>query len=129
MIPLSPGELADFRETQTDAMMDSCVLCPRVRTENTKGEQVDTWPDPSPAVEIVCGLDMRPGSEVERQTMVVTNWDATLRMPIDTTVDQTYRIKITKRFSESITAIYFEAAGPVQRGPSGIRIRLKKVAL
>ena len=118
-------ELAAMREAQNTYMMDTCVRQVYSRTYNSFGESVEGWTDQSG--DIACGLDMRPGSEQHRPTMTTLEYDATLRLPIGTVLDAKDRIKISKRYGESITAQIYRIEGPVQRGPSGIRVLLRKV--
>ena len=120
------AELAAFRTAQTDHMMDSAVIQTYSRTYNSFGEPVEVWADAASAVD--CGLDMRPGRETPGRDMTTLAYDATVRLAITTTIDAKDRIKITKRFGETLgTALVFRVEGPVQRGPSGIRLLLRKV--
>ena len=125
MSSFSAIDLTNMRSAQDAHMMDTCVLQARVQTLNTLREKVETWPADSAALS--CGLDMKPGSERDNANMVVLRWDATIRLPIAQTPDAADRIKVTKRFGEDTTDITFEIVGPIQRGPSGIRLRLKRV--
>ena len=70
---------------------------------------------------------MRSGIERHLTDKTLLEYDATIRLPIASTPDPIDRIKITKRFGEDTTDIVFEIVGPIQRGPSGIRLLLKKV--
>jgi len=54
-------------------------------------------------------------------------YDATVRVPIATTVDLRDRFRVTKRFGETLSsALVFDIVAPPQRGPSGIRLLLRK---
>ena len=122
----SSSDLTNMRTVQTDHMMDTCVFQAYVETADTFGELVQTWPADSAAV--VCGLDMRPGNERHGVDMTVLSYDATLRLPITSTPDVKDRVKVTKRFDEALgTALVYDIVGPIQRGPSGIRLLLKRV--
>ena len=121
----STEELADFRATQENHMMDLVVRQAYSATSNSYNEDVVTYTDQTA---IKCGLDMRPGSERHTQNYTALEYDATMRLPITTTIDARDRMKVTKRFGETlVTALVFEIVGPVQRGPSGIRVLLKRV--
>lgn len=121
-------ELEYMRNVQEGHMMDTCVFQHRTVTPNTYNEQVETWPTDS--AEINCGLDMRPGSERRGVDSTVLQYDAVLRLPITTSVDVKDKIRITKRFGEILTTpLTYEIVGPVQRGPSGIRVLLKRIDL
>lgn len=124
----SAAELSGFRTAQDGHMMDTGNLQPVSTSKDTFGQLVETWPTNS--ADIDCGLEMRPGSE--RHTadgdFVVVTYDATVRLPIATTYGMRDRFRVTKRFGETLsTALVFEFVGPAQRGPSGIRARLKRI--
>lgn len=124
----SAAELASMRATQVESLMDACVIQRHKYTANAYNEQVSSWTDDK--AETACGLDMRPGSERYSNRMTTLTYDATVRLPITASVDEKDRIKITKRFGETLaTALVFDIAGPVQRGVSGIRLLLRKVEL
>lgn len=120
------ADLTGMKAAQVAHMMDTCKLQANVQTKDSHGQLVDTWPvDGS---ELVCGLDMRPGSERHGVDMSVLTYDATLRLPITSAPDEKDRVKITKRFDEAISPeLVFNIVGPIQRGPSGIRLLLKRV--
>ena len=121
----STDELADFRTSQENHLMDTVVRQAYSATSNSYNEDVVTYTDQTA---IKCGLDMRPGSERHTLNYTALEYDATMRLPITTTVDARDRMKVTKRFGETLaTALVFEIVGPVQRGPSGIRLLLKRV--
>lgn len=122
----SSDELTEMRATQVAHMMDTCHLQACVQTRDSTNELVETWPADGDA--LVCGLDMRPGNERHGADMTVLAYDATLRLPITATPDARDRVKITKRFDEALgTALVYNIVGPIQRGPSGIRLLLKRV--
>jgi len=121
------SDLASMRDAQTGHMMDTCYIQALTQTTNTFGEVVNSWADSGSAVD--CGLDMKPGSEVRGTNKTVVQYDATLRLAITTTIDETQRIRVTKRFGESITPIIYDIVSPIQRGPSGIRLLLNKVSV
>jgi hypothetical protein len=119
------AELANLRTAQAGHMLDTGIRQVHSRTFDTFGGPVDVWTDASSST--ACGLDMRPGVERHKPDMTIVQYDASLRLPIATTIDPKDRWKITHRFGEAITNLVFEIAGPIQRGPSGIRLLLRKV--
>lgn len=122
----SATELTGMRAAQTGHMMDTCVIQAYSRTFSDMKAPVETWTDSTSTT--ACGLDMRPGDERHGVQNSIVEYDATIRLPIATVIDAKDRIKVTKRFGETLgTALVFQVAGPIQRGPSGIRIRLKRV--
>lgn len=122
----SSGDLTGMRAAQVAHMMDTCNLQACVQTADTFGELVETWP--VDGADLVCGLDMRPGSERHRTENTILVYDATLRLPITATPDAKDRVKITKRFDEALgTPLVYDIVGPIQRGPSGVRLLLRRV--
>lgn len=122
----STEDLTGMRAAQVAHMMDTCVFQACVETANSFNELVKTWPVDSAAV--VCGLDMRSGSERWGAEKTVLQYDATIRLPITATPDVKDRVKVTKRFDETLVApLVYDIVGPIQRGPSGIRLLLKRV--
>jgi len=118
-------DLTNFRDCQDSHMMDTCKIQAVTETADTYGELVQTFTD---GAAVDCGLDMKPGSERHGVDKTVVNYDATLRMPIAQTPDIKDRIKVTKRFDEALAAVLvYNIVGPIQRGPSGIRLLLKIV--
>jgi head-tail adaptor len=121
-------DLTNMRLSQTDRMQDKCYLQARSVTPNSMNEQVESWADTGS--EISCGLEMKSGSESHRPENVVVQYDAVLRLPITTTVTELQRIRVTKRYAEALaTPLVFDIVSPIQRGPSAIRILLKKVSV
>ena len=85
---------------------------------------VETWPADADA--IVCGLDMRPGSERHGMDHTITNYDATIRLPFATAPDIKDRVKVTKRHGTALAVpLVYDIVGPIQKGPSGVRLLLK----
>ena len=119
------NDLANMRTSQDNHMMDTCKRHVFSRTFDSFGDPVNTWTAASTT--IVCGLDMKAGNEVDRTTMTTVDYDAILRLPIATVLDPKDRIEISKRFGESITPVVYQIVSPIQRGPSGIRVLLRKV--
>lgn len=125
MSDFSADELTGMRAAQTGHMMDTAVIQTYSETFNSFGEAIATYTDTTAQD---CGLDMRPGSERHNPDNQYIEYDATLRLAITATPGARDRIKITHRFSEALgTALVFEIVGPIQRGPSGIRLLLKRV--
>ena len=120
------AELSDFRVAQDGHMLDTGNVQPITVADDTFGQQVETWPTNS--MDIACGLDMRSGSERHGVDKTVVEYDATVRVPIATTIDMRDRFRVTKRFGETLTsALVFEIISPAQRGPSGIRLLLRRI--
>ena len=119
------NELTGFRTATTDHLMDTYVPQVYSRTFNAVGEPVVTFTDGTAAI---CGLDMRPGSERHTTGNTLTEYDATVRVAVGSTLTTKDRVKVTKRFGETLgTALVFDVVAPLQLGPSGCRFALKRV--
>ena len=122
----TPDDLTDMCSTQVEHMLDQCVLITYTQGErnefNEDDAPVEKFSDPLP-----CGLDMRAGSERHGLDMTVIQYDATLRLPLQTPLLETQKIQIIARFGQFITPLTFECASPPQSGPSGLRVLLRKV--
>ena len=122
----STDDLTGMRAVQTAHMMDTCKFQACVQTADTFNEQVETWP--VDGAELTCGLDMRPGSERHGMDKTVLEYDATLRLPLTATPNVKDRVKVTKRFGEALAvALVYDIVGPIQRGPSGVRLLLRRI--
>ena len=119
------NELADMKSAQQAHMMDTGYRMARSVTANAYNEPIESFTQAATAT--VCGLEMKSGAEKDKETMTLIEYDAVLRLPIAFTIDYKDRFKVTKRYGESITALTFEVVSPVQRGPSGLRVLLRKV--
>src|SRR6188474_2396783 len=122
------ADLSTMRATQDLYMQDRCqILVYAAGTVDDYGEP--SSPTYTAGSEIVCGLDQRPGFERLGADLTSIQYDATLRLPIATALKETDRIRITKRYGEDTTDIDYEISAPVQRGPSGLRVLLKKAVV
>lgn len=125
---LTSSDLTRMRATQEAHMMDECVILRHASDSNRLNEPVSTYTADHAATK--CGLDMRPGSMRWNAQSVTLVYDATLRLPIVTMINTLDRIRITKRFGETLaTALEYAIVGPVQRGASGIRLLLQRIEM
>lgn len=123
---ITAAELAWMRTAQTSHMNDTAYLQVYSEAANTFGEMVPTYTESATAT--TCGLDMRPGSERHDPEKTVLEYDATMRLPITAAPNPRDRYRVTARFGEALaTPLVFEVQSPIQRGPSGIRVLLRKV--
>lgn len=119
------ADLTNMRSCQDGHMMDVCNLGTCTQTPDTYNQLVETF---AYGADLVCGLDMRPGSERHTADKTVINYDATVRLPIASSPSTKDRVKVTKRFGEALgVALVYNIVGPIQRGPSGVRLMLKKI--
>jgi len=112
------GDLANMQAAQTAAMQDTCVIQSYARTLDSYGSPAVTYTDGSA---IACGVEMTSGRENRRTDLTAERIDATIRLPIATSIKATDRIKVTHRYGVAAAQVY-EVVGEVRRGPSGLRV-------
>lgn len=122
----TPDDLTAMREAQTDHMLDSCAILTYAEGTRNEFNEADA-PTYTEGAPVECGLDMRPGSRRFGGEMTVIQYDATLRLPLHTPVTEKDHIRILSRFGEMHDTLDYEIVSPIQRGPSGMRIYLRKV--
>jgi hypothetical protein len=125
MTAFTTDELTAMRSAQQAHMMDTYVPQVYSRAFDAFGQEVVTFTDGTASA---CGLDMRPGSERHTPGNTLTEYDATIRVAVGSTLTTKDRVKVTKRFGETLsTPLVFEIVAPLQLGPSGCRFALKRV--
>ena len=124
----SSDELGEMRATQVGHMLDECVILAYAEGTRNEFNEADE-PTYTAGDHLPCGLDMRSGSERGGFQMTQIQYDATLRLPIKTVIKEKDRVQIIARFGEYIDPITFDIVSPAQRGPSGIRILLRKAVV
>ena len=126
MQPFSTSELVGMQTAQEAAMQDLCILQIYSETVNTYGQPEPTWTD---GRVLRCGLDPTRGDERHSATNANVLYDATLRLPIDTTVDMRDRIKVIHRFGVAVPAQVYEIVAPARRGATCVKLELRRVTL
>lgn len=127
IIPFDATDLSNMRTAQTGHMQDSCYIQALTSSVDSFGQPVRSWADTGS--ELACGLDMRPGSETRKPDLTVVKYDGVIRLGITTTVDETQKIRVTKRFGEALSVpLIYNIVSPIQRGPSGFRILVERVS-
>jgi len=119
-------ELIRLRAAQETSMQDICVIL-------AYGETTDTWGNPetfyTAGAARACGFKPLSPREVQESGLVPTIL-AELRLPHDTALDVRDRVRITKRYGETLaTALEYEIVGPVRLGPSGQVVYLEAVTV
>lgn len=120
----SDTDKAKMRAAYIDSMVDVCVIQKYSRTINSFGEPVASYTDQA---QTVCGLEQQSGGEQHRDDLTVVTWDATLRLPYNFSIEPKDRVKITKRFNETITPMVYEVVAPMELGVTGVQVRLQIV--
>lgn len=108
-------------------MMDTCTLHVWTPTGDGYGTEISGWTD---TTGIACGLDVTAGgSERKRADGTISVIAATLRLPVgydDIATEDT--VTVTKRNGETLSpALHYGIDGPVERGPTGVVVRLVEV--
>lgn len=119
-------EITEMRNTQIDYMMDECKREVYSASEDSYNDTNKTWT--VEATGRVCGLEMKSGNEIDKTTMTLVQYDAILRLPVNTNIDVKDKVLITKRHGENVTNIEYMVVSPPQRGVSAVRVLLKKVS-
>ena len=112
-----------MRQVQDSAMMDQCQIMRYSETFDAAHFPVPAW-TAEPA--IACGLEMANGKRQRKAELTAIAWDARIRLPIGTTLDVRDRIKLIKKYGETVTAITYELMSPASQGPSGLVAQLRK---
>ena len=126
MDAFSVSELLGMQETQESAMMDLCDIS-RISNSGTDGygKPRRTWV--TIYDDVPCGF----GYPTPREAMGLAQAeqiDAKLRLALGTDITNLDRVTITDRFGVAETdPITYEVGGPIEQGPSGIIIWLRKV--
>lgn len=113
MLPMHPNEFAVMQKTHIDAMRDQCVLMEPQETAVRYNKQKTTYTD---AGSTVCGFN--PGtangsaSDEVLDTTVVVLTKPTLRLPADTMIAASWRVRITHRNGQLLAqALTFDVVG------------------
>ncbi len=115
-------ELTRLGETQESSMQDVCQIGSYVPPyEDDYGNSVKRY---LYSAEMFCGFRHISPREAQATTFVPMV-DGEIRLPLDTEVKASDRIKILERYGRRLTvAEVYEITGPVQRGPSGFVVGL-----
>lgn len=124
----SSDELRDMRSAQNGHMLDECVILAYTEGSRNEFNEADT-PTYSEGDPLPCGLDMRSGSERGGFQMTQIQYDATLRLPVSIPIREKDRVRVIARFGEYIDPLTFDIVSPAQRGPSAIRVLLRKAVV
>ena len=128
MTLIGANDLAAMRGVYGDSLHDTCTIGTHSQT-TANGRTRDVWTD---GAATTCGYKPEPGSERTEQwgtSMVVLRYDATLRLPLGTTITYEDRVTITHRYGTALgTAITLEVVGRPRQGPLGLVVDLREVS-
>ena len=128
MDAFATAELSGMQDTAEESMMDACTLGVwSSGSADAYGQRVETWTPGSP---FACGFNPKGGREVAGAEATPILTDASVRLPIATVLNRKDQITITHRFGVALSPTQtFEIVGEPRRGPSGLQLDLRKVAL
>lgn len=130
MVAFSAAELAAMRDVQHGAMMDTCTLRTWTPTIDAFGSETPGW---TVRTGVACGLDVTGTRQKERRRAdgVIAVSQASLRLALADGEVLTSKdsIVITHRNGEALNPVLtFGVDGPVERGPTGVVVRLVEVS-
>lgn len=119
-----------MRAVQAAAMMDTCTLRTWAPTTDAFGSEVPGWVE---RTGIPCGLDGTGTRQKERRradgTISVAQASLRLALADGATLTAKDSVTITHRNGEALNpALTFGIDGPVERGPTGVVVRLVEVS-
>ena len=127
MTPFSTADLAAMRTVQAAAMMDTCTLRTWAPTVDDYGTEIAGYTD---TTGVACGLDVTGTRQKERQDGTIVEIAAVLRLALDDGAGLTAkdRVTVTHRNGEALSpALTYGIDGKVERGPTGVVVRLIEV--
>ena len=110
--PLNTFQLALIRSMTQGSMMDFCTINGKTVTTGSYGEPVETS---GSIAATACGVTWVGGKE-KWGSVTTLPYEATIRLPIETTINNTNTITVTKRFGEDITPVTFEIVSSPRYG-------------
>lgn len=126
----SAAELAAMRAVQDGAMMDTCTLRTWAPVVDAFGSETPGW---TLRTGVACGLDVTGTRQKERRRAdgTISTAQAVLRLALADGAALTAKdsVMITHRNGEALApALVFGIDGPVERGPTGVVVRLVEVS-
>lgn len=129
MNPFTATDLASMRAVQGSAMMDTCTLSVWTPTVDEYGTEIAGYTD---TTGVACGIDVTGTRQKERrrQDGTIAEVAAVLRLSLDDGEALTAkdRVTVTHRNGESLNPVLaYGIDGAVERGPTGVVVRLVEV--
>lgn len=109
------------RQLLTDSM---CILQTYAGTVNNYNETEPTW---TAGGTITCDFRFVSGAENQREGLLVENYEATIRLPIETVVTDLDRLQMTVIQGQSVTPVYYGIVSPDDLRPDGHHFNLRRV--
>lgn len=106
---------------------DTCVIKVITYSVDSYREITDSATD---SAATACQLIYQPGTEMKDGDNITLAYDASIRLPIGTTISAKDRVSITHRYGTALgTTILFEVLSPPRTTTLCVQANLKKVTL
>jgi len=106
-------------------MPDRCKRLKYSGTVNKVADTVKTYTEQEKT--LICGIEWKIGTKTTTELTTVV-FDAVLRLPIGTEIDERDRVKITSNRGEPVDWVY-EITTPITPGISALRCGIKRVEI
>ncbi len=124
----SDDVLTRMQVTQTGLMQDVCMLLVFESDDELQDEYGMPLEEERVGDTVACGIDLTRQSEVMRGTEVLVA-DGKARLPYGTVVDGFDGLRVTHRYGVELDEyLDYEIVGPVEQGPSGVRVNIRRVS-
>lgn len=91
---------------QESSMVDECRINQYSETSDSYGDIVKSWTSGSSSGSSICGVQTNQGSKTYPHDDIVIKWDALIRLPLSTLVDERDTITVTKQNNQTISDTY-----------------------
>lgn len=119
---ITAGSLSLIRDTFNKTLHDECKIGTKSSTQNSYGEVSNSV---TYSASIPCALYQNGGIKSVQGQYLKTESDATLRLPLDTSIAIDNLIEITSVYGSSTSILYSVYSEP-KRGIAGLVVELKR---
>lgn len=91
---------------QENSMADQCLINEYSETYDSLGDLIKTWTSGSSSGSSICGVQTNQGSKTYPHDDIVIKWDALIRLPLSTVIDERDTITVTKQNNQTISDTY-----------------------
>jgi len=125
MRQISSSEVSRIRTSQLETLHDVCVIQTFSSSgSNTFGETVGSWTSGCP---IACGLWENGGVKSYQGNVILTEADATLRLPSGTAITTKNYVKVTYLYGSAVSgSLIYSVYSEPKNGLSGLVVELKR---
>lgn len=124
---LTDTERAGLQASQGAYLPDTCRISRQIQALDSYGESPADADDFVEGPEIACGFAFGEG-EVTGIDGLPVSVDGTLRLPVDTRLEESDRIRVVRRAGVELSpSLAFSIVPPVRLGPTAMVLKLKRV--